>query len=374
MVPTKDGLSSAFELAWASDKTKECCDQFLSKGIVLYNSATNKNIEKSVETRAIVIPKKLLNFDGINYCKVSFKINELDHYYDYTRNEMPRPLVIEAGKDSEVYSIGKAVTFTKDTSGNLTPINGCKYVIANLTTTTKEAIDLAKLKVYELDDLQIEMIMMNNTLSQAIKVPNTKPEHLVCLYDFPEKPHKDLFIFQPKYTRALDCFNKLEKAGYHIWDTSQNKVAKQKDMYLTNIDCDWKCVKSSGESYIEWCKSTLKAAGFHHFYELTPVNPTPLKIKGGAKTDTYTIGSQANEKIEGCKYIVSGFNKTMEHVFDLSAIKGKLFFQEIYMNGTLTKAVHVNDVQPTYLFCLLDYQDELLPSHFINAKPQDSEL
>jgi hypothetical protein len=386
MIPTKDGLSSAFELAWASDQTKECCEQFLGKGIALYNSATNKIIEKSAETRAIVIPKKLLNFDGLNHCKTSFKKNELDHYYDYTRNEMPNPLVIEAGKDGDTYSIGKAVKFTKDTSGNLTPINGCKYVIANLTPTTKEAIDLSKFKVYELDELQIEMIMMNNTLSQAIKVPNTKPEHLVCLYDFPNKPSDNLFVFQPKYPGAVKCFNTLEQAGYHIWDAGQHKVAEQRDIQLAKIECGTICKATYwGEAYVDWCKNEFKTNGFHNLYEFKPTKLIPLKIKSGIETDTYSVGIAEQRvngitKVDGCKYVVEGFNQTMKNVIDLSGLKVRyedLFFKPIYMNDLPTVAVHVDKTQPTYLFCLLDYNDELIPDNFIfsqNAKPQDNEL
>lgn len=383
---TKEGLSSAFELAWASDKTKECCEQFSSKGIVLYNSATHKIIDRSVETRAIVIPKKIWNFDGINYCKVSFKLNELDHYYDYAQiEESNGTLTIEAGSDTETYSIGKTVKLTKDTSGNPIPINGCKYIIANLQPTAQNVLDFSKLKVYELNDIQIRSIMMNNTLSQAIEVPHTKPENLVCLYDFPEQPHDNLFIFQPKYLRALKCFETLEKAGYRVWHSSKNKLATQKDMHLTNIDCDWKCIKSRGDSYVDWCKNALKTVGFHHFYEFNPVNPSPLKIRGGAETDTYSIGIAEQRiggitKVEGCKYVLAGFNQTMEHVIDLSNLKvkyGDLFFHQIYMNNTQSVAAHIGKTQPNYVFCILDYNGILVAENFIfaqNAKPQESEL
>lgn len=385
MMPTKDGLSSALELTLASDKVKECCEQFASKGIVLYNSATNKVIEKSAETRAIVIPKKILNLDGLNYCKVSFKDNELDHYYDYTRKEAPNPLIIEPGKDSDTYTIGKAVKFIADTPDNLMPIKGCKYVIANLAPTAKETIDLSKFKVYELDDLQVERIMMNNTLSQAIKVPNTKPEYLVCLYDFPHQLSDNLFIFQPKYSGAVKCFNKLEKAGYHIWDEKKNKVAEQREIQLAKIECGIQCKATWGEAYVDWCKNAFKVNGFHHFYELHPSNPTPLKVKGGAKTDTYSINTAEQRvngitKVDGCKYIIAGFNQAMEHIIDLSELKVRyedLFFKPIYMNNTATLAVHLDKIQPTYLFCLLDYNDELIANHFIfapNAKSPDGDL
>lgn len=366
-------VESIWELLWSNlaNPAQECFKQLTEEeGIVLYNSTTNRVIEKS--HLANVTIAKYIYGDRLKHCKVALKEKAVDHYYDF--NQATIPLSIKPGKEHEVYRIGSAVKFAKDNSGNLTPFAGCKYVIANLNGDVKDAFDLTKLNVYELGDLQIDMVLMNNTLTQAIKVADKTPNYLLCLYDFKNKPESSLFTFQPKYKDAVKCYDTLKKANYHLWDIAHNKIAEQRDIQLAKINCGVTCIPKGQESYIDWCKKEFKATGFHSFYNLVE----PLKIKAGTKDDTYSIGvaekriSGVVTKVDGCKYVITGFKPDMKQMIDLSQLKEdkkniefkNLEFISIYMNDLPTVAVYVDSNQPKYLFCLYDHKEGLIEENF----------
>lgn len=385
-------IVSGLNLVTASskDQTVQCLEELNKEGVVLYNSTSNKAIPmpklfitSPAELKNVDISKYLFNGDPITHCKISFKHQGLDHYYDNFYEDNPRyPININSGKEFEVYSLGIAEKYS---AGKLEQINGCGYVIKNIKSSTQDLIDLTKFEIYETAELEFEKILMNKVESLAIKIPKTTPEYMVCLYDFKDEPQSSMFIFQEKFSRALSCFNTLESKGYHVWSDSLKREMALRDMKLVNIDCDRECRWSiagdasfiTSDAYLNWCKGALKEKGLNHYYEFDHSKHKTLKVKGGSEDDTYSIGNgelrvNGVHKVDGCKYVIAGFNPKEGNKIDLSGLNGidhsDLFFQAVYMNDIPTIAVHIDKETPKYLFCVLDHQGELAADNFIFAK------